>query len=334
MQQGGLSCILVAIMAVYTQITAEDLKSLLAKFDAGTLESFEGIAEGVENSNYLIKTSSGKYVLTLIEKRAQPDELPFYTGFMAHLTDKGIPAARVVPDKTGERIHSVSGRPALLSEFLEGAWPREVYVHHCQAIGELLARMHRAGKSFTMKRQNTMALPAWEGLIHACANRADEVEPGLFAMLDAELDYLKKNRPKLLPTGAVHADLFPDNVFFRDEKVSGVIDFYFSCWDTFAYDLMLTFNPWCFDWKGDLDMGRAHAFLSSYNHGRPLTKNELKSLPYFGRAAAVRIVATRLYDWLNPVEGALVRAKDPMEHVKILRFHQKVSSLSDYGFNP
>ena len=124
MQQGGLSCILVAIMAVYTQITAEDLKSLLAKFDAGTLESFEGIAEGVENSNYLIKTSSGKYVLTLIEKRAQPDELPFYTGFMAHLTDKGIPAARVVPDKTGERIHSVSGRPALLSEFLEGAWPR------------------------------------------------------------------------------------------------------------------------------------------------------------------------------------------------------------------
>lgn len=333
MQQGGLSCILVAIMAVYTQITAEDLKSLLAKFDAGNLESFEGIAEGVENSNYLIKTSTGKYVLTLIEKRAQPDELPFYTGFMAHLTAKGIPAARVVPDKTGARIHSVSGRPALLSEFLEGAWPREIYVHHCQAIGELLARMHRAGKSLPMKRQNTMALPAWEGLIHACANRADEVEPGLFAMLDAELDYLKKNRPKLLPAGAIHADLFPDNVFFRDEKVSGVIDFYFSCWDTFAYDLMLTFNPWCFDWKGDLDTGRAHAFLSSYNLGRPLTKNELKALPYFGRAAAVRIVATRLYDWLNPVEGALVRAKDPMEHVKILRFHQKVTSLSDYGFN-
>ncbi|MDF3023528.1 MAG: thrB [Alphaproteobacteria bacterium] len=329
-----LFAVFLRIMAVYTQITAEDLKSLLAKFAVGELQSFEGIAEGVENSNYLITTTTGKYVLTLIEKRAQPDELPFYTGFMAHLSDKGIPAARVVPDKTGERIHTVSNRPALLTEFIEGTWPREIYAHHCQAIGELLARMHRAGKSFTLKRHNTMALPAWEGLIHACATRADEVEPGLFALLESELQYLKLNRPKLLPKGAIHADLFPDNVFFRDEKVSGVIDFYFSCWDTVAYDLMLTFNPWCFDWKGDLDTARAHAFLSSYNQGRPLTKNELKALPYFGRAAAVRIVATRLYDWLNPVEGALVRAKDPMEHVKILRFHQKVTSLADYGFAP
>ncbi len=319
-------------MAVYTQITTEELKSMLAKFDVGDLQSFEGIAEGVENSNYLITTTTAKYVLTLIEKRAQPDELPFYTGFMAHLAENGIPSARVVPDKTGQRILKVAGRPALLAQFIEGTWPREIYVHHCQAIGEILARMHRAGRTFPMKRHNTMALPAWEGLIHACASRADEVEPGLFAMLDAELEYLKKNRPKFLPKGAVHADLFPDNVFFRDEKVSGVIDFYFSCWDTLAYDLMLTFNPWCFDWKGDLDLGRAHALLSSYNHDRPLSKNELKALPYFGRAAAVRIIATRLYDWLNPVQGALVRAKDPMEHVKILRFHQKVSSLADYGF--
>ena len=321
-------------MAVYTQIQADDLKNLLAQFDIGELVSTEGIAEGVENSNYLLKTTAGKYILTLIEKRAQPDELPFYTGFMSYLRGHGIPCANVIADKSGRTIFTLANRPALITEFLEGAWPREIYAHHCQAVGEVLASMHRFGRTFPMRRTNTLALPAWAGLIHACADRADEVEKGLFGMLQGELDYLQKNWPKYLSKGAVHADLFPDNVFFIDERVSGVIDFYFSCWDTLAYDLMLAFNPWCFDWKGDLDLGRAHAFLSSYHKQRPLTKNELKSLPFFGRAAAVRIIATRLYDWLNPVEGALVRAKDPMEHVKILRFHQKVISLSDYGFTP
>ncbi|HYD17168.1 MAG TPA: homoserine kinase [Patescibacteria group bacterium] len=318
-------------MAVYTQISAEEIKSALAAFDLGELKSFEGIAEGVENSNYRIETTAGQYVLTLIEKRAQPDELPFYTGFMAHLSAAGVPAAQIIEDRQGKRFFTLANRPALLARFIEGSWPREVYPHHCQAIGEMLARMHRAGRGFPMKRHNTMGFQAWEGLIHACADRADEVEPGLFEMLEAELRYLKAHWPKFLPKGAVHADLFPDNVFFQDEKISGVIDFYFSCWDTLAYDLMLTFNPWCFDWKGDLDQGRAHAFFTQYQLGRPLAKNELKALPFFGRAAAVRIIATRLYDWLNPVEGALVRAKDPMEHVKILRYHQKVASLADYG---
>lgn len=319
-------------MAVYTQITVDEIKAALSKFDIGELASMEGIAEGVENSNYLLKTSSGKFILTIIEKRAQPDELPFYIGFMEFLREKGIPAAPVIRSKSGQDVFTLSGKPALISGFLEGAWPRDIYVHHCQAVGELLAHMHRAGRSFPMKRNNTMGLSAWTSLIHACAARADTVEKGLFAMLEAELGYLKQNWPKFLQKGAVHADLFPDNVFFRDEKVSGVIDFYFACWDTCAYDLMLAFNPWCFDWKGDLDVAKAGAFLSSYHSQRPLTKNELKSLPFFGRAAAVRIIATRLYDWLNPVEGALVRAKDPMEHVKILRFHQKVTSLADYGF--
>ncbi len=315
-------------MAVYTQIDPEELKTALAGFDIGTFVSLEGIAEGVENSNYRLTTSSGLYILTLIEKRAKPDELPFYTGFMNYLREHGVPSARVI----GNRTFILAGKPALISEFLEGAWPKEIYVHHCQAVGEMLAPMHRFGRAFSMRRTNTMGFSAWKSLIHACADRADTLEKGLFAMLDAELDYLQKNWPKYLPKGAVHADLFPDNVFFKDEKISGVIDFYFACWDTVAYDLMLAFNPWCFDWKGDLDLARSQAFLNSYNKARTLTKTELKSLPFFGRAAAVRIIATRLYDWLNPVEGALVRAKDPLEHVKILRFHQKVTSLGDYGF--
>jgi len=319
-------------MAVYTQISEDTLKATLARFDLGTLQSFEGIAEGVENSNYRLTTDKGKYVLTIIEKRANPEELPFYIGFMEHLRHKGIPTAAVKADREGRTIITLDGKPALISEFLEGAWPRDVYVHHCQAAGETLAMMHRAGHDFKMKRKNTMGFPAWKSLIHACQGRADELEPGLFELLDAELDYLEQNWPKFLPKGAIHADLFPDNVFFTDEKLTGIIDFYFACWDTLAYDLMLTFNPWCFDWKGDLDTARAKAFLETYNKIRPLSKNELKSLPFFGRAAAMRIIATRLYDWLNPVEGALVRAKDPLEHVKILRYHQKVVSLVDYGF--
>lgn len=319
-------------MAVYTQIEADALESALENFDIGELESFEGIAEGVENTNYVLKTTAGKFILTLIEKRAKPDELPFYTAFMNYLREHGVPSPQVIGNREGQNIFTLANRPALITEFLDGTSVKDVYVHHCQMVGELLASMHRFGRAFTLHKNNTMGLPAWTSLIHACADRADEVEKGLFAMLDAELDYLKKNWPKYLPKGAVHADLFPDNVFFRDEKISGVIDFYFACWDTLAYDLMLAFNPWCFDWKGDLDLAKSQAFLSSYHKLRPLTKNELKALPFFGRAAAVRIIATRLYDWLNPVEGALVRAKDPMEHVKILRFHQKVASLEDYGF--
>jgi homoserine kinase type II len=320
-------------MAVYTHIGEGELEKALALFDIGTLLSYRGIAEGVENTNYSVETTSGRYILTLVEKRAGAEELPYYTGFMDHLRERGIPCPAVISQKDGTRIFTLQGKPALVTEFLDGAWPREITPQHCQAAGELLGAMHIAGRGFSMKRRNALSLPAWSSLIHACAGRADEVEPGLFAALDAELAYLGDNWPKYLPRGTVHADLFPDNVFFRGDEISGVIDFYFSCTDALAYDLMLTLNPWCFDWKGELDAEKSRAFLETYHRTRPLTKNELKSLPFFGRAAAVRIVATRLYDWLNPVAGALVRPKDPMEHVKILRFHQNVRALADYGFS-
>lgn len=321
-------------MAVYTQISNEKIEALLPKLGIGELVTAEGITEGVENTNYLLKTSDGRYILTIIERRANPEELPFYIGYMEHLKRRGIPCPTVLRDTEGKNIFTLEGKPALVTEFLDGAWPREIQVYHCKAVGETLATMHRAGRDFQMKRKNSVALSAWQGLIQACADKADTVERGLYDFLTEELSYLQKNWPKYLPKGTVHADLFPDNVFFTKEKLTGVIDFYFSCTETLAYDLMLSVNPWCFDWKGDLDIAKSHAFLSSYHVARPLGKNELKALPFFGRAAAMRIIATRLYDWLHPVEGALVRAKDPMEHVKILRFHQKVRSLDDYGFAP
>ncbi|MBI1214903.1 MAG: homoserine kinase [Alphaproteobacteria bacterium] len=322
-------------MAVYTKIEESVLKDALAQFDVGKLVSFEGIAEGVENTNYLVVTAKGKYILTLIEKRTKTEELPFYTGFMSWLRAEGIPCPDVVAARKGGAIFNVAGKSALLTTFLEGAWPREILPAHCLEVGRVLARMHIAGQSFSMKRHNSMGLPAWQSLVQACGAKPDALEQGLTAMLEEELAYLKKSWPKYLPHGAVHADLFPDNVFFKDAHLSGVIDFYFACWDTLAYDLMLTFNPWCFDADGHLSSLRARAFFEGYQEVRPLSAAEKKALPFFGRAAAMRIIATRLYDMLNPAEGAMVTPKDPMEHVRILRYHRKAAQdarlAADYG---
>jgi homoserine kinase type II len=330
-------------MAVYTKIDKDALKGALAQFDIGTLVSFAGIAEGVENTNYLVTTSLGKYILTLIEKRTRAEELPFYTRLMSHLRAAGIPCPDVMATRKGETVFSLSGKSALLTSFLEGAWPREILPAHCLDVGRTLAQMHLAGQKFAMKRKNGMGLPAWRSLLQACDDRADTLEPGLSHALRTELEYQQRNWPKYLPHGAVHADLFPDNVFFNDtgagRHLSGVIDFYFACWDTLAYDLMLTFNPWCFDADGHLSTLRAKALLTGYQAVRPLSAAEKKALPFFGRAAALRIVATRLYDWLNPAAGdALVTPKDPLEHVRILRHHQKAAGdavlAGDYGMEP
>jgi homoserine kinase type II len=201
-------------------------------------------------------------------------------------------------------------------------------------MGETLARMHKAGQGFAMTRENSMNIAEWTRLIGASSAKADTVEPGLTALLRDELAALAAGMPRGLPRGAVHADVFPDNVFFKGDKLSGVIDFYFACTDTLAYDLMLTLNAWCFDKSGAPDRAKSAAMLDAYHRLRALDAEEIKSLPYFGRAAAVRIVATRLYDWLNPKKDALVTPKDPLEHVSILRFHRKAQGPADYGFAP
>lgn len=316
-------------MAVYTHIDTPQLRSALLPFGIGEVRAYTGIAEGVENTNYKIETDDGAFILTLIEKRTNPDDLPFFTAFMRHLREQNIPCPAALTNDAGNAVFSLAGKSAVLTTFLEGAWPRDISSAHCREMGKTLASMHLAAKDFSLKRANTMALPAWKSLVHACRARASEVEDALFPFLDAELDYLEGNRPKFLPRSAVHADLFPDNVFFKDGRISGVIDFYFSCRETLAYDAMLTFNAWCFDKNKGMDIARAHAFFEGYQTHRAFSAAEIKSLPYFGRAAAMRIVATRLYDWLNPAQGAVVTPKDPMEHVRILRFHQ-TAAAKDY----
>lgn len=318
-------------MAVYTHIDEARLKELLTKYDIGELVSYKGIAEGVENTNYFVETDRARFVLTIFEKRVAPEDLPFYIDFMRHLKKKGVPCPDILLTRDNRTISVIENKPAVIATFLDGEWPKQVLQHHCLTLGTTVGHMHKAVKDFTMKRRNTLSLPAWRALISACQDKADTVEKGLYASLKAEIDFLEKAWPKYLPRGAVHADLFVDNVFFNGERLSGVIDFYFACTEYFSYDLMLTVNSWCFDRLGTFDKDKTAAILGQYNKVRPFTKSELRALPIFGRGAAMRIIATRLYDWLNPVPGAVVKAKDPMEHVRILRFHQSVTSAADYG---
>jgi homoserine kinase type II len=309
-------------MAVYTHISAADLTQYLKLFDIGALSSFDGITDGVSNTNYLLNTTQEKFILTLFEERVRAEDLPFYIAFMEYLHDKGIPCPHVVSGTNGKAVVPFNGKPAIITTFLEGRWPRHTENFHAAAMGKTLAQMHLTGQGFKLKRDNTMSLPAWRELIGSCGDKADTIEPGLASFLQQELGYQEKNRPQNLPAGAVHADLFPDNVFFSGEKLTGVIDFYFSCTDAFAYDLMLTLNAWCFDAAGKMDAQKSTALLDAYQKERPLSTAEKAALPLLGRAAALRIIATRLYDWLHPAPGAVIRPKDPLEYVRILKFYQ------------
>lgn len=325
-------------MAVYTHLTRETVSAYLSSFDIGALVSLSGISDGVENSNYLMETTSGKYILTLVEKRTPPEALPFCIGYMSALNTAGVPCPAVIADKDGRLINQLQGRPAIITTFLQGGWLKETTPAHLAAVGAILGKMHRVGTCFPTTRANPMGVETWQHLIGLSLPRADNVQQGLGTELSASLRGVISAWPSQLPTGAVHADLFPDNVFFSGhgdtEKLSGVIDFYFSCTEMLAYDLMLTLNAWCFDTSGHLDTAKSAALLQSYHRERALSDAEIAALPILGQGAALRIIATRLYDWLHPAAGAVVTPKNPLEHVHILRFHQKVSGAADYGFLP
>lgn len=322
-------------MAVYTTLTAHDIRTHLARYDIGALVSHQGISEGIENTNYLIETEQGRFILTLFEKRVDKQALPFYLAFMQSLQDTGIPTAGVIKTRDGDTTAPLAGKTALITRFLDGTWLRQPTPAHTREIGALLACMHLTGHAMKQERANAMSLPAWQSLISACSERIDQVQSGLEKELTAALGACAQARHKDLPAGVIHADLFPDNVFFDDAgKVSGVIDFYFSCRDTLVYDLMLTLNAWCFTAFGQLDEARARSLIEGYISIRQLNDKERAALPAFGRAAALRIIATRLYDWLHPVTGAIVRPKDPMEHVHILRYHAQFDSENFYPWWP
>jgi homoserine kinase type II len=322
-------------MAVYTEVSDEELGTFLSAYDVGSLRSYKGIAEGVENSNFLLQTDKGSYILTLYEKRVAPQDLPFFLGLMDHLAAKGIACPTPIHGRDGQALRSLAGRPAAMVSFLNGMSPRRILPMHCAGLGRGMAQMHLAAEGFKLTRANSLSLDGWQRLYGETKTLANDVAPGLEGLIEAEVAWLTANWPaaEALPRGIIHADLFPDNVFFLNDKLSGVIDFYFACHDALAYDLAICLNAWCFEPDGMFNISKARSMLSAYRDVRPITDAELAALPMLARGAALRFLLTRLYDWLNRPEGAWVKPKNPMEYVQKLRFHQSVPGPGAYGLD-
>ncbi len=318
-------------MAVYTEVSDEELEAFVAGYGIGPVVSCKGIAEGIENSNYLLQTEDRSYILTLYEKRVAPKDLPFFLGLMDHLAARGIACPVPIRDTDGAALRELGGRPAAMVSFLKGMWPRRVTAEHCAALGRAMAEMHTAGADFTMSRPNDLSLAGWTALFATCRDRADEVAPGLADEIAAELADLEAEWPTGCETGVIHADLFPDNVFFLGGRLSGLIDFYFACTDILAYDIAVGLNAWCFEADGDFNITKARRLLAAYREARPLDGAELAALPILARGAALRFLLTRLHDRLYPPEGVMVRHKDPLPYLRRLRFHRGIAGPAAYG---
>jgi homoserine kinase type II len=318
-------------MAVYTDISETELANFLTEYDIGELRSYRGIAEGSENSNYLLHTSGGEFILTLYEKRVERGDLPFFLGLMQHLAKKGISCPLPVERRDGELISAIAGRPAAIITFLEGFWVRRPTAAHCREVGKALAGLHLAGQDFPLRRENAMGIAGWKKLWNGARERAHEVEPGLASEIEADFAGLEADWPGGLPEGVIHADLFPDNVFFLDHHLSGLIDFYFACNDFLAYDLATCLNAWCFEKDFSFNLTKAKALMDGYQSVRPLTRDEIEALPVLAHGSALRFLLTRLYDWLHVADGAMVQKRDPKEYLRRVRFHRAISSASEYG---
>ncbi|GEP60737.1 homoserine kinase [Reyranella soli] len=315
-------------MAVYTEVSDAELEAFLAEYDIGSPESFKGIAEGVENSNFLLTTDKGPYFVTLYEKRVDPKDLPFFLGLMDHLAARGINCPQPIHGRDGKALRTLAGRPAAITTFLQGLWPRRMTLGHCGQVGEALAALHLAGRDFELKRPNALSVAGWRPLYEGSRHHIDAP---LAAELEAEIDFFEANWPSGLPSGVIHADLFNDNVLFLHDKLSGLIDFYFACNDAFAYDVSICLNAWCFEPDKSFNATKGRALLQGYEAVRPLGDDERKVLPLLARGSALRFLLTRLYDWVHTPPDAMVKRKDPQEYLAKLRFHRGISSIADYG---
>lgn len=318
-------------MAVYTEVDDDELARFVDGYGLGSILACKGIAEGVENTNYLLHTGRGRFILTLYEKRVAKQDLPFFLGLMEHLAERGVNCPQPVRSLRGEVLGELAGRPAAIVTFLDGIWLKHPKPHHCHAVGRALAGMHLAAADYRLVRANALGLAGWRPLFDRFRAAADSIVSGLEAEVAAELEALEKCWPRDLPAGVIHADLFNDNVFFLGDTLSGLIDFYFACNDAFAYDVAVCLNAWCFDDDWVFERQKGEALLAGYQSVRPLTGPETDALPILARGAALRFLLTRAYDWINTPPGALVARKDPLEYLAKLRAHQAMSDAACYG---
>ena len=317
-------------MAVYTEVGRAEAAAFLAGFGVGGLRSLTAIAEGIENTNYRLATTRGKFVLTLFESRTPSRDLPFVVALMDHLSRRGVVCPVPVADRAGRRLHSLRGRPAILVTFLDGRAPRRVTPAHCRAAGAALAGLHVAAGDFPESRANGLSVGAWRGMFEPLAGRCETLRPGLSSLIGDEIGILRRGWPGDLPRGVIHGDLFPDNVFFSGNRISGLIDFYFACRDLLAYDLAVALISWCFDARRTFDPALAAAMIGGYRSVRGLEPEEVRALPLLARGAAMRFFLTRLEDWFGRPEGLLSRYKDPLEMAAIIEFHRGPAGRGAY----
>ena len=322
-------------MAVYTKLSENNLKDFFSKYNLGKLLKFQGIQEGIENSNYFVKTDSGKFILTIYEKRVEEKDLPFFMGLMKNIFNENFPSPEPIINKNGNYITEIFGKKAAVVSFLEGASKKNLTPGNCHEVGIYTAKLHMITKNLNIKRTNRLSVNSWRLIYRKIQRDCSKIYPDLTKIIERNLEVIEDQWPKNIPRGIIHADLFPDNIFFKGSKLTGIIDFYFSCYDFYALEIAICLNALCFEGKNEnlsFNVTKAKKFIDGYSSIRKLTEEEKESLKILCHGAAMRFLLTRVFDYLNLTEDALVKIKDPVEYLKRLEFHNSVKNYQDYFF--
>ena len=322
-------------MAVYTKLSENNLKDFFSKYNLGKLLKFQGIQEGIENSNYFVKTDSGKFILTVYEKRIEEKDLPFFMGLMKNIFNKNFPSPEPIINKNGNYITEIFGKKAAVVSFLEGTSKKNLTPGNCHEVGIYTAKLHMITKNLNIKRTNRLSVNSWRLIYRKIQRNCSKIYPDLTKIIERNLEVIEDQWPKNIPRGIIHADLFPDNIFFKGSKLTGIIDFYFSCYDFYALEIAICLNALCFEGKNEnlsFNVTKAKKFIDGYSSIRKLAEEEKESLKILCHGAAMRFLLTRVFDYLNLTEDALVKIKDPVEYLKRLEFHNSVKNYQDYFF--
>jgi len=322
-------------MAVYTKLSEDQLKEFFLNYDLGKILNYKEIKDGIENTNYFIQAEKGKYILTLYEKRVDEKDLPFFIGLMRNLYDEKFLSPNPIINKNGSYISEILKKKAAVVSFLDGAAKKILNPNNCYEVGVNSAKLHLITKKLTQKRENKLSIKSWREIYNNVKNDCSKIHPNLSSILEKNLDEIEKNWPKNIPSGIIHADLFPDNIFFKNDKLSGIIDYYFSCHDSYAFEIAICLNALCFEGQNQnlsFNVTKAKKFIEGYSSIRKLDATEKKSLKVLCQGAAIRFLLTRVFDYLNLTEGAIVAVKDPIEYLKRLEFHDSVKNYEEYFF--
>ena len=322
-------------MAVYTKLSETNLKEFFSKYSIGKIQKHKEIKEGIENTNYFIQTEKGKFILTVFEKRIDEKDLPFFIGLMKNLFDKKFPSPEPIINKNGNYISEIFNKKAAVVSFLDGKAKQVLNPLDCYEVGMYTAKLHSITKNLISKRKNKLSVNSWREIYNRVKKDCSKIHPNLSNIIEKNLNEIEADWPQNLPSGIIHADLFPDNIFFNKNKLSGIIDFYFSCNDYYAFEIAICLNALCFEGKNEnlsFNVTKAKKFIDGYSSIRNLTDDEKKSLKVLCKGAAIRFLLTRVFDYLNLIEGAIVKIKDPVEYLKRLEFHENVKNYNDYFF--